>query len=491
MSTAPVGVHARKVQSVRRFELDRPAALNALNLDMINTMTPQLQAWQDSDLCKVIVLDAAPGSRAFCAGGDVKNIVQTASTRQPDDVAQALKFFEEEYRLNHLIATLRKPFVSVMNGITMGGGVGLSVHGMFRVATENTMFAMPETSIGLFPDVGGSFFLPRLDGELGTFLGLTGHRLTGEEVFIAGIATHYIPAGRLPALYARLSELESDELDVVNAAIDEFSENVADAHGNHATDAQMRRAGDVTQDKFAKWSLGGEVGSAINRCFKFNTVEEIFAALEKEGTPWARKQLDVLSKASPTALKVTLAQLRKGATKHISDCFKMEYRMVRQFLSGHDFIEGVTAKLIDKPARSPVWSPAMTHITDISAGQIEKEYFGADGRELQLLNRLSYYDYPHRTLSGLPTDRDVRRVVFGDGRRGVQTKRPASRAEVLEWIWRSWGRYDTGVMGELNIPTKNTLDGGFGRGKVGLREKVAAVLERHTTETAGRLEWVD
>ncbi|KAH6570824.1 hypothetical protein BASA60_007547 [Batrachochytrium salamandrivorans] len=283
---ASVGVHAKKIQSIRKFELDRPAAMNALNLDMVYAMTSQLQAWKDSDLCKVIVLSNVEGSRAFCAGGDVKSLVKRASSGKQEDIDHSVKFMEEEYKLNHMIATLRKPFVSVMDGITMGGGVGLSVHGAFRIATEKTMFAMPETAIGLFPDVGGSFFLPRLDGEMGTFLGMTGHRLKGEEVFMAGIATHFVPSSRLPALYARLMELESDALEVTNAAIDEFS-------------------GDFSIDSFRDFSLGGEIGRTIDRCFKYDTVEEIFAALEKDSNQeWCAKQLQVLRKSSPTSLKL-------------------------------------------------------------------------------------------------------------------------------------------------------------------------------------------
>ncbi|KAJ1552559.1 hypothetical protein HK405_010859, partial [Cladochytrium tenue] len=175
-------VLARRVQNLRVFILNRPSALNALSTEMVQLMTPQLKAWDESDLCKVILLMAASGSRAFCAGGDVKDIVLKAKTRREEELAAALKFFEQEYQLNHLIGTLKKPFISLMDGITMGGGVGLSVHAPFRIVTENTVFAMPESVIGLFPDVGGSFFLPRLDGELGTYLGLTGHRLKSTEV---------------------------------------------------------------------------------------------------------------------------------------------------------------------------------------------------------------------------------------------------------------------------------------------------------------------
>lgn len=151
------------------------------------------------------------------------DIVTKASSGAKEDIAAALKFFEEEYRLNHLIGTIDTPMVALMDGITMGGGVGISVHAPFRIATEHTVFAMPETKIGLIPDVGGTFFLPRLDGQLGTYLGLSGDTLKGEEVFMAGIATHYVPSNRIPALMSRLCELETSDLGVIHNAIEEFS----------------------------------------------------------------------------------------------------------------------------------------------------------------------------------------------------------------------------------------------------------------------------
>ncbi|KAJ3319971.1 hypothetical protein HDV06_005789 [Boothiomyces sp. JEL0866] len=468
-------VHHKKSQSIRNFVLDRPAALNALNLEMIYNITPQLQAWQEADLCKVIVLSSAPGSRAFCAGGDVKQIVIDAKESLAG-VRKGALFFEQEYKLNHLIATTKKPFVSILDGVTMGGGVGLSVHGHFRIVTENTLIAMPETSIGLFPDVGGSFFLPRMDGELGTFLGLTGHRLKGEEVYISGFGTHFVPSSRIPALMERLAELETDELDVVNAAIDEFS-------------------GELTTEQFKNWSLGGKVGDLIDRCFKHYTIEEIISSLEAETqnsdeelAAFATKQLKVLKAASPTSLKVTLAQLRRGARMHIADCFKMEYRLAQQFLVSPDFLEGVTAKLINKTAAA--WNPSFDQLSSISEKEIDEKFFGErDTPDLELYNRLSYYDYPHRTLSGLPTDRDVFRVVNGEGRRGARTAKPNTKLEVMEWIKQNWGRYDAGVVGEIYIPTMNTLDGGRGKGKVGLLEKVQAILDRHAKETKSGIEW--
>ncbi|KAF9978098.1 hypothetical protein BGZ65_007121, partial [Modicella reniformis] len=327
----------RKHLSSRTFILNRPKALNALNLSMVRNMTPQLQAWDASDLCKVIVIKGS-GEKAFCAGGDVRHIVELAQAGQYDE---GLAFFAEEYKLNHMIATLKTPFVAILNGITMGGGVGLSVHAPFRIATEKTLFAMPETNIGLFPDVGGSFFLPRLDGETGTYLGLVGTRLKGIDNVFAGIATHYVPSERLAALEDRLSELETDNHDVINMAIEDF---VSEPMHDH------------------KYVLS-EHRNAIDRCFCFNEMEDIVAALEKENTPFAAHTLKALRTMSPTSLKVTLQQVREGANLSIADCFRMEHQLGRHFLVGHDFTEGVKALLIEKTL-DPKWQPATIEEVD-------------------------------------------------------------------------------------------------------------------------------
>ncbi|KAJ3147559.1 hypothetical protein HDU86_007957 [Geranomyces michiganensis] len=504
-ATTKVEVRHQKMQSVRLFLLNRVKALNALNMSMVQNITPQLQVWAESNLCKVVVLTNTEDSRAFCAGGDVKGLVLQASSGKPEDIAKSLKFFEEEYKLNHLIGTLQKPFISIMNGITMGGGVGLSVHAPFRVATEKTRFAMPETAIGLFPDVGGSFFLPRMDGELGTYLGLTGANLKGEEVFMAGIATHYIPSERLPALMSRLAELETDEREVVNSVLEEF-------------------VGDSDLEKWKNWSLGGEVGTLIDRCFKYNTIEEIIEALEKESSSFAKKTIGVIKSQSPTSLKVTLEQLRRGRKQSFADCFQMEYNMVREFLSTPDFYEGVKAKLIDKPPREPQWKPSWDEMSELTptaigtyfepapnAGNVPKNS-NSPARQLAFLNPLTYWDYPHRPMSGLPTIQDIKRVVegmrslfevyftqdargpdpllTGKGRRGTTTAAQESKEDVVLWFEQNWGGYDSSVIGTKDAYLPNTyvtIEGGFGRGKVGLREKVLTVLDRYTEEqtTAG------
>ncbi len=209
---------------------------------------------------------------------------------------------------------------------------------------------------------------------------------------------------------------------------------------------------------------------------------------------FAKKQLSILRSVSPTSLKVTLEQLRRGAKMHLSDCFKMEYRMVRQFLSTPDFIEGVSAKLLEK--REPVWTPSLTDMSLITPAVVDLKFFEkkVNMKDLELYNRISYYDYPHRTLSGLPTDKDVQRVLMGEGRRHVTSLQPHTKREVKEWIGQNWGRYDSGIVGDSNssqLPTRLALDGGYGRGKVGLMEKVEAILERHTKETENGLKWIN
>ncbi|CAG8518807.1 10762_t:CDS:2 [Diversispora eburnea] len=349
----------RKLGS-RIFILNRPKALNALDLGMIRTMTPQLQAWKESDLCKVIILKAA-GDTAFCAGGDVKRVILDEENGKHEE---AVKFFEEEYQLNHLIATINKPFVSIMNGITMGGGVGLSVHGPFRIATEKTLFAMPEAKIGFFPDVGSSFFLPRLDGQIGTYLALTGFQLK---------ATHYVPSNRLEFLEERLSEIECDDNEVINMAIEDY---VFESNKDHI------------------YSL---------------------AALEGENTDWATKTKNIMLSLSPTSLKVTLDALRKGKKKLITDCFKLEFILAQKFLENSDFKRGVKALLIDKPSTKPEWDPStLSNFTEFfNDTKIEKIEKIEGVQKLKLLTNISYENYPFSKFN-LPSEEEIRKVVTGE-----------------------------------------------------------------------------
>ena len=314
---------------VGTITLNRPKALNALTLDMIHRISPQLAAWQEDSTVKAVVIRGA-GERAFCAGGDVRAVWEAG--RQGDRMTE--DFFREEYRLNRLIHTFAKPYVALIDGITMGGGVGLSVHGSHRIAGDRTMLAMPEVGIGLFPDVGGSYFLPRLPGRLGLFLALTGWRLHAADAIHCGVATDYVPSDRVDDLMAALTALDwsKDGAEtLVDQVIDRFKADPGPAElGAH-------------QD-------------LIEHCFSARSVESILHALDESGDEWGAKVARIIRKQSPTSLKVTFAQLEKGAALDFDQAMIQEYRMSQAFMAGGDFYEGIRAVLVDKD-NQPKWSP--------------------------------------------------------------------------------------------------------------------------------------
>ncbi|NXQ09649.1 HIBCH protein, partial [Peucedramus taeniatus] len=312
--------------------LNRPKALNALNLPMIQKIYPQIKTWEQDPETFLIIIKGT-GGKAFCAGGDIRAI--TEAGKVGDKLIQ--DFFMGEYRLNNAIGTCKKPYVALIDGITMGGGVGVSVHGHFRVATEKTVFAMPETAIGLFPDVGGGYFLPRLSGKIGYYLALTGCRLKGRDVLKVGIATHFVESEKLPALEKELIALKSPS-----------KEKIADLLNSY----HMK----CTIDQEKEFSLDEHM-EKINSLFSANSMEEIVKKLKQDGSPFAMKQLETINKMSPTSLKLTLRQLREGASMSLQEVLRMEYRLSQACMKGHDFYEGVRAVLIDKD-QSPKWKPA-------------------------------------------------------------------------------------------------------------------------------------
>ncbi len=333
--TAPVIV---KVEGrIGRLTLNRPKALNALDLSMIRLMTSALLDWKDDHNIVGVVVDAA-GEKAFCAGGDIRALVDPAS-----ETSYAHQFYAEEYRLNTLIKEYSKPYVAMIDGIVMGGGVGISVHGMRRLCGDKTLFAMPETGIGFYPDVGGSFFLPRLEGELGTWLALTGARLKAADVFTLGIATDYAPSDQHPQILARLIEDAQEEGDVA-----EIIDSLTGLPG----------PGTVVEHK-----------EQIDKAFAASTVEEILDRLDTDGSDWAQKQISILHGKSPTALKVTRKQMREGQNMKFRPCMDMELGLSLKFVAGHDFAEGVRALLVDRD-NHPDWQPdslSAIHEDDVSA----------------------------------------------------------------------------------------------------------------------------
>ncbi|GAA0622786.1 enoyl-CoA hydratase/isomerase family protein [Brevundimonas kwangchunensis] len=334
MTTEPE-VLARIESGIGRITLNRPKALHALNRGMCEAIIEALVAWRDDDAVKSILIDHA-GERGFCAGGDIRMIAESGA----GDASEAKAFFAVEYRLNHLLFEYPKAVTAIVDGIVMGGGVGISEPADVRIATERTTYAMPETGIGLFPDVGGGWFLPRLPGETGTWLALTGARLKAADTVFLGIHTHYLPTDALDAFRAILAADPAFPIDVADGLEDDAGEPPVEAHL-----------------------------ADINRLFAFDTVEEIFAALEAEGTEWASAQLATLKTKSPQSLKVSLRQLRIGrGLETFADNMAMEYALGGHVVRTHDFQEGVRAVIVDKD-NAPKWSAATP--AEVSDAEVE------------------------------------------------------------------------------------------------------------------------
>jgi len=312
--------------------LNRPKALNALSLDMVDRLDSRLADWAADDRVASVLIRGA-GGKAFAAGGDIQRL-HAAGTTPGDRYGET--FFRHEYRLNRRIRRFPKPYVALIAGIAMGGGVGVSVHGSHRVAAEGTVFAMPETGIGFFPDVGGTFFLPRLPDRLGIWMALTGSRLNGADCLTVGLATHYVPADRHDALVEALSGANGRA--DVDAVLDRFAV--------HPGLAPIE-----------------DVQPLVERLFAGDSVPAIVAALVADGSEWAAKQLRAIGGKSPTALMVAFEQLRRGAALDFEAALVMEYRISQACMVGHDFIEGIRALIIDKDNR-PDWCPSRIEAVD-------------------------------------------------------------------------------------------------------------------------------
>lgn len=427
---------------LRVVELNRPAKLNALNGSMIRKILPRLVEWEKSDMANVIVMKGA--GRAFCAGGDVAQLA-TQNKEGPAGQKRSADYFGLEYKLDHYIATYQKPYIAFMDGFTMGGGVGLSIHAPFRIATERSVFAMPETTIGFFPDVGASFFLPRMAGSIGTYLALTSEQIKGANVFYSGIATHYLHSTSLPSLEARLAELRfkdyytmDERLAVIETTIEEYATGLP--HNEPMV-------------------LAGELRKAIDRCFGQATVPEIITALQQEQGPtqaWAEKTLATLQQRSPTSVHVALKQMQIGKTWSITETFQKEHQIAAKFMQHHDFVEGVTARLISKenPKPTPQWQPASLEAIppshDIAGPFFEKS---DDLPTLQLMNDLDYTQYPYSTF-GVPTENDVRDAVTGVARTRRQIRD--------DFVARKKGRQGINIIVDEILARKTRVDS-FGK----------------------------
>ena len=329
--------------------LNRPRALNALTIEMIRAMHARLLDWaEDPNIERVIIRGA--GDKAFCAGGDIRQVRDLGLRHDPE----ALGFFREEYRLNALIKRFPKPYVALIDGVVMGGGVGVSVHGSHRICGERTSFAMPEVGIGFFPDVGATYFLPRLPGNLGAYLASTGARLGQSDALWCGIATGAVPRASFDSLVDSLSS-------------DPNLERVIDEH------SAAPGAPSIV-----------ELMPAIDRCFAAGSVEEITAALRRETggfADWAAETLEVLRSKSPLSLKLALRQMREGKHASFEECMKIEFRVASRVLQGNDFYEGVRALILDKDNR-PRWThPSLDAVSD---AEVDRYFAPLDGGELSL-----------------------------------------------------------------------------------------------------------
>jgi enoyl-CoA hydratase len=317
-----------------RLTLNRPAALNALTTGMCEAMIEALVAWRSDPSVALVVIDHA-GERGFCAGGDIRMLAESGA----GDGAEARRFFFTEYRLNELLFRYEKPIVAIMDGVTMGGGVGLSMPARYRVATERTSFAMPETGIGLFPDVGGGWHLPRIPGEAGMWLALTGARIRGADCVALGIATDFVESAKLPDFKSFLFSAHSRGDERVGAALTRFKPSAGAA------------------------PIGEHIAN-IDRLFCGDSVEAIFAALAADPSAWAKAQLETLKTKSPQTLKVTFRELREGeARANFAEEMRVEYRIAARVVQRHDFLEGVRAVIVDKD-NAPNWSP--TKLEDVT-----------------------------------------------------------------------------------------------------------------------------
>lgn len=363
--------------SARIWVLNRPKQLNALNFPMISRLLDLfLEAEKDLSV-KLIILKGT--GRAFCAGGDVATVVRDISQ---GNWRLGAYFFRTEFTLNYLIATYSKPQVSILNGIVMGGGAGVSIHGRFRVATENSVFAMPETALGLFPDIGASYFLSRLPGFLGEYVGLTGARLDSAEMLASGLATHFVPAERISSLEEALYKANSSDLGIISSIISEFSQVPT-----------------LKEESFYHRL------TIINKAFCRRTVEDIISTLEREAAgsndDWILSTIRSLKKASPTSLKISLRSIREGRLQGVGKCLVREYRMVCNVMRGEmskDFFEGCRAILLDKD-RNPKWQPSKLEL--VSDKMVDRYFSKVDDDDWEDLELPPRSNLPQHAIAKL------------------------------------------------------------------------------------------
>ncbi len=331
--------------------LNREKVLNALNLNMVRRLYQSILEWKKNDKISGVLIKGS-GEKAFCAGGDIVSIFN-----EKNKIGSTLShdFFKEEYILNFEISNFGKPWISLLDGITMGGGLGLSVHGSHRLVTEKTRAAMPETAIGLFPDVGGGYFLSRMPGYLGSYLALTGSIIDGANSIYSGIGTHFLKHDNTDFFIKKLLSLKRysiEDIDEILLSFD-FKDAVSP-------------------------SLENEI-SIINDNFCFDNIQSIFSSLEKKDSDWGKEKLNILSAKSPTSMGVALQQLSMAKNLTLKDCLSMEFRICQTMMKKTDFYEGVRANLVDKD-RKPNWNPKS--VSELDKSIIDEHFINLGNKEL-------------------------------------------------------------------------------------------------------------
>lgn len=361
----------------KKIVLNRPKQLNAISLQMVYGLLELFLACEEDSNVKLIIMKGK--GRTYSVGGDVAGVFRHVSE---GNWKLGSEIFRASYIMFYVIATNRKPEVSILNGLVMGGGAGTSVHGRFRVATEKSVFAMPEAALGLFPDIGSTYFLPRLPGFFGEYLGLTGTRLDGAEMLACGLATHFVPEVRLSLLEEALCNANTGDPAIISAIIDEFS----------------------VQPRLKEKSVY-HLLDIINNCFSRRTVEEIILALEREtvnsNTGWISSTIKSLKAASPTSLKITLRSIREGRLQGVGQCLISEYRIVCHILEGKvskDFMEGCRAIIVDKD-KNPKWEPSKLEL--VSDEMIDRYFSKLDDEDWEDLKLPSRSNLPAHAIAKL------------------------------------------------------------------------------------------
>ncbi|KAI9245515.1 ClpP/crotonase-like domain-containing protein [Phascolomyces articulosus] len=384
-----VAVTQQHPSGICEIQMNRPKKLNAFNDEMCGIMSRSILEWEKSETAKAILVKGN-GGKAFCAGGDIKFLLDLEDTNQHQVAAD---IFSRHCRLQHLIGSIKTPYIALMDGITMGAGVGLVMNAPFRVATENTLYSMPENMIGHFNDASATFWMPRLDGHMGEYLGVTSSRLGGADSFFAGIATHFVQSKNLNELEKALQDLAIKsnsrlDRDSINAVIEDFSEN-------------------MDQDKF---SLGGGIYQAINRCFQYGTMEEIINALEeeKEAVQWAKQTIEQLSALSPTAMKTSLELFRRGVDLSLLESLRLESKVASRSMAGREFSEGVRSVVVTRTKAD--WDPPTLKQVDLE--DLKSRFFDApDNNPMEpLLDGGHLKEYP-QTRYMLPRCSEILEVA--------------------------------------------------------------------------------